>query len=304
MSRNDALRDRLRSGQIGRRQLASGAAGIATAATAAAVLGPFVSAQVSPGRTSVTPEHGAGERGSERAAQHAAVITDRSAAVIASATADRNALASSLDTADIDEMLSLAGVFQQRAEAAPVAADGGRRSSQGASSVSASESSSTASTLSKQALAFAATRSAQAAREMIVAQLANFGLPSEQVAVSRSLASIHHDIATNAAAVGPAAVEEASALIDHAEAAYTRAYAAYNARTYARAAAYGGVAAHLAEAAMMLVGGSRDGERMSADDRSRTMPGLHAGSSNGALGAEPGPASDPATPVQVPEPVF
>jgi len=304
MPRNDALRDRFRSGPFGRRQLVGGAAGIATATTAAVVLGPFVSAQVSPGTVSFTPEHGLDERGSELAAQRAAVFTDRSAAVIASVKADRNALASSLDTADIDEMLSLAGDFQQKAEAAPVATDRGHRSSQDASPVQGSEAPSTASTLSKQALAFAATRSAQAAREMIVAQMVNFGLPSDQAAVSRTLAATHQDVSARATTVGPAGVEEASTLMGHAEAAYTRAYAAYNAGTYARAAAYGGVAAHLAEAAAMLVGGSQDDARETATGQSRSTRGLESGSTNETLGATSGSDGDLDTPVTVPEPTF
>ncbi|MGN6030922.1 MAG: hypothetical protein ACTHQE_04585, partial [Thermomicrobiales bacterium] len=213
MSSNERshLIDHLRTGTIDRRHLVGGAAGLATAATAALAVGSLVSAQSSDAATA-TPEAGSGSSssGSSSSSRSTTSVTDRSAAVIASVQADRDALASSLDTASIDELLSLANELQTKAVAAAdtsgsgSGSGSGRGSSRGSSSSSssssatpeasssstpaASGSASTTSSPGKRQLANAATRTARAARAMIVAQLANFGLPSQQNRVSRELA--------------------------------------------------------------------------------------------------------------------
>lgn len=325
MSRNDHLIDRLRSGSIDRRHLVGGAAGIATAATAAVALGSLVSAQSS-GSTTATPEAGSGGSSSAGSAQDATAITDRSATIIASVKADRDALAASLDTATIDELLSLATDLQTKAEAAPVATGSGRRTGGGSSSSSGSSSSATPAagtstadnTLSKQALALAAVRTALAARETIVAQLANFGLPSEQARVSRVLAAIYDGVKSVATEAGSASVDDASTLVTHAEAAYQSAFEAYNAKTYARATAYGDASAHLAEAAAVLLGmrgsgrfggrgrdgGSRGGMfRGESGNEVKGSSDATPESSSGS-GTEPESSDDRSTPVTVPEPTF
>lgn len=360
MSGTNRLADRLHAGTIDRRHLVGGAAGVATAATAAFALGSFVSAQSATTATA-TPEAGSGGSGTGNSAstQDGTAITTRSAAIIAAVKADRDALASSLDTAPIDELLSLASDLQTKAEAASVATGTGRRSSKSSSSGSTSSdttssnatpdassssstttSSATASTIApgKIELAFAAARTAQAARATIVAQLANFGLPSEQARLSRGLAQIYADVKQLASDASSAKVEDASTLVSHAEASYKSAYDAYTAKTYASATAYGEATAHLGEAAAMLLGlrrgramgggfggmemfgrdergsggrmnGGRGGNSQSgeqnADDSSAGSDGTTATPSAGtSADSETETTDDPSTPVDVPAPSF
>ncbi|MGB3329706.1 MAG: hypothetical protein WBA46_12175 [Thermomicrobiales bacterium] len=290
MSSTEHLVDRLRSGSINRRHLVGGAAGVATAATAAVALGSYVSAQSSSSATA-TPETESGTSETTTttgSAQDAKVITDRSAAIIASVKADRDALASSIDTAPIDELLSLAADLQTKAEAASIGTGPGRRSSKAssgstsssatssstpaASSSSSSTSSTETTTPGKLELAFAAAHTAQAARATIVAQLAKFGLPSQQARLSRSLAAVYDAVKSIGTTAGTAGEADASTLVSHAEAAYKSAYDAYNAKTYASATAYGEAAARLGRAAAMLLG-LREGKGMGGMLGDLEMPG-------------------------------
>ncbi|MGN6033646.1 MAG: hypothetical protein ACTHQE_18475, partial [Thermomicrobiales bacterium] len=280
----------------------------------------------------------------------------RSAAVIASVQADRDALASSLDTASIDELLSLANELQTKAVAAAdtsgsgSGSGSGRGSSRGSSSSSssssatpeasssstpaASGSASTTSSPGKRQLANAATRTARAARAMIVAQLANFGLPSQQNRVSRELAEVYDGVKEVAGDTASAGIDDATTLVTHAEDAYKSAYDAYNAKTYARATAYGEAAVYLAEAAAGLLGmfggmgnGGDSGRRSSGrggngnagssgnSRGSNSGGGSSSGSSSSATATPSSSGSgssssddetggDKSTPVEVPEPSF
>ncbi|MGN6483652.1 MAG: hypothetical protein ACTHMX_04550 [Thermomicrobiales bacterium] len=366
MSSNERsqLIDHLRTGTIDRRHLVGGAAGLATAATAALAVGSLVSAQSSDTATA-TPEAGSGSSssGSSSSSRSTTSVTDRSAAVIASVQADRDALASSLDTASIDELLSLANELQTKAVAAAdtsgsgSGSGSGRGSSRGSSSSSssssatpeasssstpaASGSASTTSSPGKRQLANAATRTARAARAMIVAQLANFGLPSQQNRVSRELAEVYDGVKEVAGDTASAGIDDATTLVTHAEDAYKSAYDAYNAKTYARATAYGEAAVYLAEAAAGLLGmfggmgsggdsGRRSGGRggmgggrggngnagSSGNNRgSNSGGGSSSGSSSSATATPSSSGSgssssddetggDESTPVEVPEPSF
>lgn len=345
MPSTEHLVDRLRTGPINRRQLVGGTAGIATAATAVVALGSLVSAQTSDSATA-TPEAGSGGSDSGTTLD-ATAITDRSAAVIASVTSDRDALASSLDTTVIDELLSLAADLQAKAEAAPAPTGTGRRSgssssgstssgttSSAATPDAAANSSSTTTTPGKIELAFAAARTAQAARATIVAQLATFGLPSEQARLSRGLSQIYAAVKALATEATSSSEADASALVSHAEAAYTNAYDAYTAKTYASVTAYGEATAHLAAAASVLLGlregkgmggmdlpgfgedgrggrmsGGRGGNQQSGSKREASDSGENdssdatpaAGTSSDSDTESP---DDPSTPVDVPAPSF
>lgn len=367
MSRNDTLLERLRTASFDRRQLVGGAAGVATAATAAVALGSLVSAQTT-GSSTATPEAGSGSSSgsSETTAERAAAITDRSAKVIASVKADRDALPSSIDASTIDELLSLAADLQTKAEAATLTTRSGRRSGSGsgsgsgssrgsssstsatpeattttgtpAASSGSSTASSSSSTPGKVELAYAAARTAQAARAMMVAQLANFGLPSQQARLSRDLATAYDDVKAIASKASSGGVEDASTLVTHAEAAYKSAYEAYTAKTYARATAYGEATAHLGEAAAALLGLRRaaltdgwGGRSARSGDERREMAGRGGmkGGRGGRSGSSDGSGSgsksssdatatpsasdsststsdngEESTPVDVPEPSF
>lgn len=332
MSRNSTLLDQLKTGTIDRRHLVGGAAGIVTAATAAFAVGSLVSAQTA------TPE--AGSTSNSTAADRAKAITDRSAAVIASVKADRDAVASSIDVASVDELLSLASDLQTKAEAATVNSSGMGRKSSGSTSSSSSSASATpsastgtgaASTTAtttapgKIELAAAAVRTAQAARAIMVAQMAKFGLPSQQARLSKKLAEIYAAVKEIATSAGTAGVADASTLVTHAEAAYKSAYDAYNAKTYASAAAYGEATVELGEAAAVLLGlgmrggmkgrggrmdrqGDRGGFWKSAKDGTEATSGTDdmgtPESSSSSDGSGSGSSDDSSTPVEVPQPTF
>lgn len=322
MASNDhsPLPARLRTTTIDRRHLVGGAAGVATAATAALALGSFVSAQT----PDPTPESGSDASSSSATTS----LTDRSAAIIASVQADRDALASSFDTATIDELLSLANDLQAKAVAAAETTSGGSRRD-GASTAAtpasttatpaASDGASTASSPGKRRLALAAVRTARAARATLVAQLADFGLPSQQARVSRGLAGVYDGLVAVADDASTAGSEDASALVTGAEDAYTSAYEAYTAATYARATAYGEAAVALAAGAVSLLGG--DGSRGPFGGRGASgRPFVDWGDGTSGRGGRRGrgdrdgmapPSSDgttedgdDSTPVDVPKPSF
>jgi hypothetical protein len=129
---------------------------------------------------------------------------------IASAKADRDSVSSSADLTVVDQLLTQASAFRDKAATGTDDAQ-------------------------TQRYARAAFESADAATDLITAQLSAFGLPSEKTRVGEILTRAHDEIQQISTNVGASTDTDVKTNVSTAQSLYSKAYDLYNAGTYAEA---------------------------------------------------------------------
>jgi hypothetical protein len=253
---------------VSRRRVLAGAAGVGAAAALGTTLAFAQEATPTPGTG--TPEAGTSATPADLLQQ-----VDNA---IAAAKQDRDAVSGKTDLTTVDKLLTQASALSDRAQTAAGGTDD-------------------AQTLR---LARAAVATARAAGDLIEAQLAAYGLPSQKAPASRVLANAYDQIQQLTSNVGTSQDTDAKNSIATAQALYKTAYDLYNAGTYAGAAATARVAVKVGELAELLTsqgafgrGGERGG-RGGFDGRGQ--PGGHNRDGQGD--------QDSSTPTEVPAPTF
>jgi hypothetical protein len=227
-----------------------------------------------------TPAAGVGGVEGDEATEAAEAI-ERASAAIASAQADRDAVAAQIDVQAVDQLLAQATDLRDRAQAAADAgdADEARR------------------------LAHAATETAKASGDLVAAQLVSAGLPSQQAPASRILADAHETIQEAIAETAEAADADVDYFLATAQTLYQTAFDRYGSAAYGQAAGTARVAARLARIAEGLAG--EDGFGFGAG----RGPGGRDGAEGPGRGRRSAPGQDDDDdaqdePVTVPEPTF
>lgn len=175
-------------------------------------------------------------------------MIDRATTVITRVTADRDAVAGHIDTANIDALLEQATGFVDQVQA----------------------SSSSAESQPVRLLA-AAIATAATARELIEAQLTYPGLPSQKTPASRKLAAAYERITRIGEEIDGTSDVDTDFFVTTAQSIYGEAFDLYSAGSFNQAAETGATAAHIATIAGVLDGS------MNAFDRHndhRGMPGI------------------------------
>lgn len=270
-----------RAGLNRRAVMAAAAAGLATAGASTGFL-RLASAQddaATPAAeaTDATP---ATSTSPESDTSRVSTIIERARAEIAAVEADREAVADQIEAATVDEVLSQASLLVDEAQAG---LDGGDPDA-------------------AMRLAAGSWRTAEAGRDLIVAQVSYAGLPSQQAAASRVLAQAYERIDTVATATATADV---GFYVTTAQAVYQVAYEQYAASAWAQALANGKAISGLLEAASILAGSGgagRDGAGAGTFgeggiDRNSRGRGMQA-----PMDGQPGP--DDEEPETVPAPDF
>ncbi|MGH2558981.1 MAG: hypothetical protein ACRDJH_07950 [Thermomicrobiales bacterium] len=194
---------------------------------------------------------------------------------IALVQADRDAVGTTADLAVVDQLLAQATAPRSRVEAATAEGEA-RRSARAATSI------------------------AKAAGDLIEAQFAAYGLPSQEAAASRVLADSYEMIVDAGEEAADATDPDASAAIAFAQQLYQAAYDLYGAGTYAQASRTAKAAGALATVGAMLV--SSEGVGGFGSGRAAGRRGR--GSRGGDFGGRPDGDRANQEPVEVPEPVF
>lgn len=190
--------------------------------------------------TDATPETSTSPDGDT---SRATALLQEASIRLAEVQADREAVAAEIETATVDEVLSQARLLLDEAQAG---LDGGDE----AGAVR---------------LAAGSWQTAQAGRDLIVAQLSYAGLPSQQAAASRVLARAYERIET--VATGTTSTD-VGFYVTTAQAVYQVSYEQYTSSAWAQALANGRAISGLLEAASILAGsggaglGSGDGPSM------------------------------------------
>lgn len=271
-----------------RRRAVGGAVGAVGATVGLARLGFAQTTGTPEASTAATPTTGTGTTTSDdtdTGASRLDAVVERANAVIAAVQVDRDAAASEIDTGTVDAVL---------AEAARLLTD-------------ARDTSATADVLR---LAHAASGTALAARQLIIAQLTYPGLPSQENRASRVLAIAYERI-TIAGDAATAGDTDVSFFVSTAQELYTSAYDLYGNDAYAQSSATARAAAGLAAIAHLLSGGDPDLRGQAGGQMPRRMP--QGGMGPGLLAPDDHDEMDvPAVddgdsqgvPVTVPEPAF
>jgi hypothetical protein len=197
---------------------------------------------------------------------------------IALVQADRDAVETTADLTVVDQVIAQATTLRGRVESAADEAEARRA-------------------------ARAAIATARAAGDLIEAQLAAYGLPSQQASASRTLADAFETIDEAGTEVGESTDTDATALVTVAQQLYQSAFDLYGAGTYVQAARTARVASTLASVGVLLVtsegaGGFGPGVDGGNRGRGRGRPGP-PDDGDQPLGDESGEE-----PVEVPEPTF
>ena len=238
--------------QVNRRRIL---VGMTAAGLAAAVGGSFARAQVA---TPIADDSATPSADTTPGADEWSNALSRVDEEIASAQADRDAIASQTDVTVVDELLSLATALRNQASSASSGSDD----------------------ILTLRLARGASAAAQAAVELIKAQMADYGLPSQQARASRILERANEVIEAFSSEVSGSTDANVTTAIQLAQRLYQTAYDRYNAGTYAEAMGTASVAAKLARIAAMLSGslerrgrgrGRRWGERERGPKYTRTQ---------------------------------
>lgn len=181
--------------------------------------------------SSGTPEATTGQDTEQDDATVAAAAIARADEVITSVGADRDAIASDIDTTEIDSLIDQAGVHRDLATSSIAAGDNAEAIRQ----------------------AFVAVATARSARELIETGLGYAGLPSEEVRASRTLARVHETIVAVTEESASATDPNVEFFVSHAQALYTTAYDLHGTGAYAQAIGNGRVAGRLAWIATALM---------------------------------------------------
>lgn len=247
---------------------------------------PEVTTDVS--TSSGTPEATFDQDTAPNDAAFAASAIGRADEVIASVQADRDTVASDLDTTEIDNLLGQAGIHRDLANTASDNAEAIRQ-------------------------AFVAVATARAARELIETSLGYAGLPSEEVRASRILDRVHETIVAVTEESASATDANVEFFVSHAQTLYATAYDLHGTGAYAQAIGNGRVAGRLAWIATALmadisqIGPERRGrgEGIFSEGRRRRGRGLPGDTAGDDLdgGSDDGSDTD-VTPESVPAPDF
>lgn len=190
-------------------------------------------AQATPGASSATLPATASRPLPAAAKEQAALLVQDATDAIAVVQRDRDAVRDTADLQVVDQLLGAATTLRDQAHAA-IAANDASQSGR---------------------LAIAAAETARAASGLIEAQLATYGLPSQQAGASRLLLSAYYHIqeATDRTEGDPASSTDAAKLVATAQALYKTAYDLYGGGVHAQAMGTADVAARLAGIAVALV---------------------------------------------------
>jgi hypothetical protein len=296
---------------VTRRRLIGSAAGLAAATLATVGL---VSAQTS----TATPD--ASTSSSSSTTTTGTAGDDQLTTFLASVKTDRDAVASSIDTTMIDQILAVANDLQTQSTTAsdtdsPPVPSTSSDSTTSSATPAASSSGTSATTVApgKRQLLAAAQSSGRAARQLIVAELSAYGLPSQKVDASHSLADVYDRIKTAGTDVSGSSIADAMTLVTYAQQLYADAYDKYGAGTYAQAQGTGRAAGGLASAAETLLGKngfggagsggmSVNGNQGGGANQKKPTSGSSS-NSNGDNSSAPGDG-DSSTPATVPTPSF
>ncbi len=276
-----------RSGRINRRSVLAGAAGVGLATALGATLGKAQESTPVPG-SSTTPSAGGTTEGATP------TLLQRIDDVIAQVQADRDAVSSSIDVTLVDQLLAKASAFRDQVASATTLTD-----------------------VETFQQAHAAISLARAASAVIVGELSNFGLPSQQARTSRVVAAVHGAITQISDLASNAPDTNVTETLSIAQQLYQSAYDAYNAGTYAKAGALARAAGSTAEAAALAAGldGGKFGrqKRGFGPEDGPEGPGFGKGGRRGdrrrwpdESGNDEGENADETnqTPVEVPAPTF
>ncbi|MEA2527512.1 MAG: hypothetical protein QOF73_4739 [Thermomicrobiales bacterium] len=190
---------------------------------------PVPSGQATPSTQSEQPatsEHRVSAAEKTALAEQVQRVTD----TIATVQQDRDSVAGTADLAAVDDLLAKATKLR----------DAGKATLDG-DDVSAAP---------RQLLA--AHGAAMAAESLLRAQLADYGLPSQQAGASRTLVAAYNHIDEISKRANEGTDEDANNFATTAQSLYKTAYDLYNAGTYAQAARTAEVAAHVARIADLL----------------------------------------------------
>lgn len=224
-----------RSGMINRRSVLAGAAGVGLATALGATLGKAQESTPVPG-SSTTPSAGGTAEGATT------TLLQRIDDVIARVQADRDAVSSSIDVTLVDQLLAKASAFRDQVASATTLTD-----------------------VETFQQAHAAISLARAAAAVIVGELSNFGLPSQQARTSRVLAAVHGAITEISDLASSSTGANVTGALSLAQQLYQSAFEDYNAGTYAKAAALARAAGSTAEAAALAAG--LDGGKFGREER-------------------------------------
>jgi TolA-binding protein len=205
------------------------AAAIGVSAVVAQEATPTPSASATPSATTEQPpQPGFGGTAEEKTALAEAVqkVSDTITAV----QKDRDAAAGKTDLGTVDALLAQAGKLRDQAKASLQTDDVSKAPRQ----------------------LLVANQAAMAAEALIRAQLTDYGLPSQQAGVSRTLVAAFNEIDEVTGRTASTTDQDAASLVTTAQALYKAAYDLYNAGTYAQAAGTAEVAARVARLADVL----------------------------------------------------
>ena len=208
----------------------------------------------------------------------------RATAAIATAQGDRDAVAATIDTLTVDELLAQATAVHDRAQAAADATE------------------------EDQALrlARATVATARAARDLVAAQLIAAGLPSQEAPASRTLADAYEAVLAASEDAADATDADVGVYVGFAQELYQAAFDLYETGAFGRAAETARVAVHLARVAELLalaegaVGPIRGGGRGRGARGGRDGGRGHGPGRGGDDGINP----ETEEPVTVPAPEF
>jgi hypothetical protein len=269
---------------ISRRRVVAGALGAGLVATAGLRFAGAQEDDATPDATDeATPAVGVGGvQGEDEAAEVTDAIA-RADAAIAAAQADRDAVAGQIDTQTIDQLLGQATTLRDRAQ---TASDGGDA-------------------VQAWRLARAAAATADAAGELVAAQLITAGLPSQQAPASRILAEAFDAIDEVGQETADAGDADVDFYVTTAQSLYQSAFDLYGGGAYGQAARTARVAARLAGIGAFLAAPADEVDF--GDERGR---GRRGGGRDGGPGfggdhdEDEGQDEDQEAPVEVPEPTF
>jgi hypothetical protein len=200
-------------------------AGMAGAGLATALGVTLGKAQESTPGAPATPEAGTPEENT------LTTVLEKLDSILAQVKADRDAVSSAIDVAVVDQLLAKATALRDQAASTSIADK-------------------------EQAfqLTHAAVALARAAAAAIQAELSDYGLPSQQARTSRVVANAHGQITEIGDLVSHSTDTNVTETITLAQQLYQSAYEAYNAGTYAKAAAMARAASEVAFAAAVAGG--------------------------------------------------
>jgi hypothetical protein len=258
------------------------AAAIGVSAVVAQEATPTPSASATPSATTGQPPNPEfGGTAEEKTALAEAV--QRVSDTIAAVQKDRDAAAGKTDLGTVDALLAQAGKLRDEAKAALQTADVSKAPRQ----------------------LLVANEEAMAAEALIRAQLAAYGLPSQQAGASRTLVAAYNVIDEVSGRTASTTDQDSASLVTTAQGLYKAAYDLYNAGTYAQAAGTAEVAARVARLADVLTSdlatvpgpgqaieiGPQKGHRGDGFGRGQGVPGVEFGpegpgpDANGPVGA-------------------